>query len=54
MRFWNVDVLKNTDRVLDHVWAVAQERKKAPSSAPSGHLLPEGRRAARTVPRVKQ
>ena len=46
MRFRNMDVLQNTDRVLDHVQAVAEERRKAPSSAPSGHLLPKGRRAA--------
>jgi very-short-patch-repair endonuclease len=51
MRFCNVDLLENTDRVLDHIWAVAQERKKAPSSAPSGHLLPKGRRAARPASR---
>ena len=45
MRFRNYDVLQNTDRVLDHICAVAAERRKAPSSAPSGHLLPKGRRA---------
>ena len=45
VRFRNLDVLQNTDRVLDHVQAVADERRKAPSSAPSGHLLPKGRRA---------
>ena len=45
MRTRNYDLLQNTDRVLDHIWAVAQERK-APSSAPPGHLLPKGRRAA--------
>ena len=44
MRLWNLDVLQNTDRVLDHVCAVAQERRKAPSSAPSGHLPPKGGR----------
>jgi very-short-patch-repair endonuclease len=33
MRFRNLDVLQNTDRVLDHVQAVAAERHKAPSSA---------------------
>jgi very-short-patch-repair endonuclease len=33
MRFWNVDVLQNTDRVLDHVYEVALARRKAPSSA---------------------
>jgi very-short-patch-repair endonuclease len=46
MRVRNYDLLQNTDRVLDHICAVAQERTKAPSSAPSGHLLPKGRRAA--------
>ena len=46
MRFRNLDVLQNTDRVLDHVQAVAEGRRKAPSSGPSGHLLPKGRRAA--------
>jgi very-short-patch-repair endonuclease len=44
MRFRNLDVLQNTDRVLDHVQAVADERRKAPSSGPSGHLLPKVRR----------
>ena len=53
MRFWNFDVLHNTDRVLDHVYEVA--RRKAPSSGPScrrhvfdttGHLLPKRRRVA--------
>jgi len=29
MRFRNLDVLQNTDRVLDHVQAVAEERYKA-------------------------
>jgi very-short-patch-repair endonuclease len=52
LRFRNFDVLQNTDRVLDHVYGVAAERRKAPSSGPScrrrgfdttGHLLPEGR-----------
>jgi very-short-patch-repair endonuclease len=33
MRFRNLDVLQNTDRVLDHVQSVAGERRKAPSSA---------------------
>ena len=33
MRFRNYDVLQNTDRVLDHICAVADKRKKAPSSA---------------------
>jgi very-short-patch-repair endonuclease len=45
MRIRNYDLLQNTDRVLDHIWAVAEERK-APSSGPSGHLLPKGRRVA--------
>jgi very-short-patch-repair endonuclease len=45
MRVRNYDLLQNTDRVLDHICAVALERRKAPSSAPSGHLLPKGRRA---------
>jgi very-short-patch-repair endonuclease len=40
MRFRNYDVLQNTDRVLDHVCAVAEQRRKASSSAlraPSPH-----------------
>ena len=45
MRVRNNDLLQNTDRVLDHICAVAQEHRKAPSSAPTGHLLPKGRRA---------
>jgi very-short-patch-repair endonuclease len=39
LRFWNIDVLQNTDRVLDHVYDVAVARRKTPSSASSGHLL---------------
>jgi very-short-patch-repair endonuclease len=46
LRLMNWDVRQNTDRVLDHIQAVAAERRKAPSSAPSGHLLPKGRRDA--------
>ena len=46
-RVRNYDLLQNTDRVLDHICAVAQQRRKAPSSGPAGHLLPKGRRAAR-------
>ena len=45
MRLRNYDLLQNTDRVLDHICAVALERTKAPSSGPSDHLLPKGRRA---------
>jgi very-short-patch-repair endonuclease len=33
MRFRNYDVLQNTDRVLDHICAVADKRRQAPSSA---------------------
>jgi very-short-patch-repair endonuclease len=33
LRFMNWDVMQNTDRVLDHIQAVAVERRKAPSSA---------------------
>ncbi len=44
LRFANWDVRQNTDRVLDHIYEVATERRKAPSSGPSGHLLPKGRR----------
>jgi very-short-patch-repair endonuclease len=33
LRFWNFDVLQNTDRVCDHIWAVAASRKE--SRAPS-------------------
>jgi very-short-patch-repair endonuclease len=46
LRFRNLDVLQNIDRMLDHIYEVAAERKKAPSSGPSGHLLPKGRRDA--------
>jgi very-short-patch-repair endonuclease len=54
LRFWNFDLLQNTDRVLDHICHVAAGRRKAPSSGPScrrqasgltGHLLPKGGRA---------
>jgi very-short-patch-repair endonuclease len=51
-RVRNYDLLQNTDRVLDHICAVALERIKAPSSGPSGHLLPKGRRAV--VARLEQ
>jgi adenine-specific DNA-methyltransferase len=44
LRFWNIDVLRNTDGVLKHIFEVAAGRRKAPSSGPSGHLLPKGRR----------
>jgi very-short-patch-repair endonuclease len=54
MRFRNLDVLQNAERVLDHVQAVADERRKAPSSAPSGHLLPKGRRAVAARAERKQ
>jgi very-short-patch-repair endonuclease len=33
MRFRTYDVLQNTDRILDHICAVAAKRRKAPSSA---------------------
>jgi very-short-patch-repair endonuclease len=33
VRFRNLDVLRTTDRVLDHVYDVASMRRKAPSSA---------------------
>ena len=45
MRVRNYDLLQNTDRVLDHICALAQDRRKAPSSGPTGHLLPKGRSA---------
>src|SRR5581483_12125281 len=51
MRVRNYDLLQNTDRVLDHICAVAHERRKAPSSGPSGHLLPKGRRATTAASR---
>jgi very-short-patch-repair endonuclease len=41
LRFWNGDVRTRLPGVLDTIVAVATERL-APSSAPSGHLLPEG------------
>jgi very-short-patch-repair endonuclease len=28
LRFWNIDVLQNTDRVCDHIWEVASARRK--------------------------
>jgi very-short-patch-repair endonuclease len=34
LRFWNIDVLRNTDRVCDHIWTVACERKKEKHEAP--------------------
>ena len=27
LRFWNLDVLQNTDRICDHIWEVASSRK---------------------------
>ena len=44
LRLMNWDVMQNTARVLDHICAVAIARRKAPSSGPTGHLLPERRR----------
>jgi len=41
MRFRNPDVLQNTDRVLDHVQAVAAARRKGPASEPSGPVDPK-------------
>jgi len=40
LRFWNLDVLQNTDRVCDHIWHVASLRQEASSSAlraPASH-----------------
>ena len=54
MRVRNFDLLQNTDRVLDHICAVAEERRKAPSSGPSDHLLPKGRGAVATRAESKQ
>ncbi len=48
LRFWNVDVTKNTTGVLELVYATATERRKAPSSAlraPS----PQGEKDATTI-----
>lgn len=39
LRFWNDDVLKNTDDVLNSIFAALST---APSSVASRHLLPEG------------
>jgi very-short-patch-repair endonuclease len=52
LRFWNVDVLRNTDRVLDHILEVATGRRNVPASGSSrkrasgstGHVLPKERR----------
>ena len=32
IRFWNLDVLQNTDRVCDYIWHVATSRKQPPPS----------------------
>ncbi|QFY44957.1 methionine--tRNA ligase subunit beta [Candidatus Methylospira mobilis] len=37
LRFWNNEVLQQTDVVLETIWQAVQ-----PSSDPAGHLLPEG------------
>jgi very-short-patch-repair endonuclease len=42
LRFWNNEVLRNREGVLETIFAHAQERQGRPSSGPSGHLLPEG------------
>ena len=42
LRFWNNEVLRNRDGVLETIFAHAQERQGRPSSGPAGHLLPEG------------
>lgn len=41
VRFRNVDLKSNLDRVLDEIVALARLRL-SPSSAPPGHLLPVG------------
>jgi very-short-patch-repair endonuclease len=41
-RFWNNDVLSSLESVLEHIYRAIQETSESPSSAPSGHLLPEG------------
>jgi very-short-patch-repair endonuclease len=40
-RVWNADLKTNMDGVLDQIVALAEGRI-SPSSAPPGHLLPEG------------
>lgn len=40
-RIWNIDLKTNIDGVLDQIVAIATYRV-GPSSAPPGHLLPEG------------
>jgi len=43
LRFWNPDVLRNRESVLDTIFAHADSLGRGePSSGPSGHLLPEG------------
>jgi very-short-patch-repair endonuclease len=43
MRIRNNDLLQNTDRVLDHICAVAAERRRAPSPGATRRPLPKGR-----------
>src|SRR5271156_3618408 len=40
LRFWNNEVLRNREGVLETIFAHAQERQGRSSSGPSGHLLP--------------
>ncbi|HTZ67915.1 MAG TPA: DUF559 domain-containing protein [Roseiarcus sp.] len=47
LRFWNNEVLRNRESVVETIFAHASR----PSSGPSGHLLPEGEgKAARQEP----
>ena len=48
VRVWNVDLRSSLERVLDEIVATANLRLN-PSSAPSGHLLPQGEGIPREV-----
>jgi very-short-patch-repair endonuclease len=42
LRFWNSDVLNNTEAVLGEIWEVIEEIRSSSPSLSFGHLSPEG------------
>ena len=48
LRFWNVDVMRNTAGVLDTLHAEAMQEEKPPHP-PFGDLLPKGRRTRKST-----
>ncbi|MGQ0698110.1 MAG: endonuclease domain-containing protein [Panacagrimonas sp.] len=47
MRFWNTDILKDTDAVLAAIWEVVADGERPPVNSPSPPApLPQGERGA--------